>query len=475
MKVRTRFAPSPTGYIHIGNVRTALFAFLVARSHNGQFILRLEDTDQKREVDGSDAHIIKTLHTLNIVYNEGPDIGGQFAPYRQSERLDSYKKWAYKLIEKGRAYVDPYSPEQLQKFRNECMSAKKPFRYRDYRPENPPPWDGTQPLRFKSEPRDYSWNDEVMGNLSASSDAIDDFILIKSDGFPTYNFAHIVDDIEMKISHVIRGQEFNSSMPNYLNLYDALDIKWPIFAHLPHILSENGNKKLGKRDGAKDVLEYLQDGILVEAMNNYIASMGWNDGTEQEIFSMDELIAKFALNRVGRSGALFDEKRLIWLNGQWIKKLNFEDLFARCENFWGKSGENASEIERRKVLGVVHERLKTLVDLPNLSEYFFARPNPNWQLVDENKQLKKLSRNEQIKLLILTKEKLLQVSEDKWHEEDLQDVLNELLIETSSRPSMLFGVIRFALTWAKFSPGLPETMTALGKAEALARIDLAIK
>ncbi|MDR0957566.1 MAG: glutamate--tRNA ligase, partial [Candidatus Nomurabacteria bacterium] len=249
-KIRTRFAPSPTGFAHVGNLRTALFAYLVAKHADGDFILRLEDTDKNREVAGADDYILRAVKTLGLQYDEGPDIGGKFAPYRQSERLDSYKKWGQKLIDMGRAYADPYDSEQLQKFREESATQKKAFRYRDYRPENPPTWDGSQPLRFKSEPKDYSWQDAVMGDLSAGADAVDDFILIKSDGFPTYNFAHIIDDLEMEITHIIRGQEFISSMPNYLNLYEALEIERPIFAHVPHILNETGNKKLGKRDGA---------------------------------------------------------------------------------------------------------------------------------------------------------------------------------------------------------------------------------
>ncbi|HVX58757.1 MAG TPA: glutamate--tRNA ligase family protein, partial [Candidatus Saccharimonadales bacterium] len=178
MKARTRFAPSPTGYLHVGGIRTALFAWLLARQTNGEFILRLEDTDKKREVTGADQHIMDSLHALGLDYDEGPDIGGPFKPYRQSERLDSYKKWAQKLIEKGRAYADPYTPEEVQAFRDEAQKAKKPFLYRNHRPENPPTWDGTQPLRFKSTPKAYTWHDEVMGNLSTGPEVIDDFILI---------------------------------------------------------------------------------------------------------------------------------------------------------------------------------------------------------------------------------------------------------------------------------------------------------
>jgi hypothetical protein len=225
MTIRTRFAPSPTGFLHVGGIRTALFAYLVARQAGGAFVLRLEDTDQKREVPGSREHLIASLKSLGLNYDEGPDVGGAYGPYVQSERLYIYKRWAEKLIDAGRAYADPYTPEEIQAFRDQAQAEKRAFLYRNHRPESPPKWDGMQPLRFKSEPKAYKWHDEVMGDLSTGPEVIDDIILIKSDGYPTYNFAHIVDDAEMQISHVIRGQEFISSMPNYLNLYEALGIE----------------------------------------------------------------------------------------------------------------------------------------------------------------------------------------------------------------------------------------------------------
>lgn len=476
--IRTRFAPSPTGFAHVGNIRTALFAFLVARHSNGEFILRLEDTDKNREVEGADDYILEAVKALGLIYDEGPDIGGPYGPYRQSERLDVYKKWAEKLIESGRAYVDPYTREELEDFREQAKQNKKPFLYRNHRPKNPPKWDGTQPLRFKSEPKDYKWHDEVMGDLSAGKDAVDDFIIMKSDSYPTYNFAHIVDDAEMKITHIIRGQEFISSTPNYLNLYEALGISSPVFATVPHVLNETGNKKLGKRDGAKDVMEYLREGYLPEALVNFIATLGWNDGTEQEVFSMDELIEKFTLDRVGKSGARFDEKRLVWLNGQWIKKLVVDELHNRtlgsavATNFWLQHGAKADAARQLEVLSVVQDRLKTLADLPKLSEFFFVPPKPNWAMIDGDKKLSKVRREELISLLDSAIDKLQNTN---WEKDEIQESLNELLVETDKKPVILFGVIRFALTWAPFSPGLPETMLLLGKNETIKRLETAVK
>lgn len=466
-KVVTRFAPSPTGYIHVGSIRTALFAWLLARQNNGQFILRLEDTDQSREVKGADEHIIKSIKILGLNYDQGPDIGGPHSPYRQSERLDIYNNWADRLIEAGRAYADPYSKEEIDSFRQQAIKNKQAFLYRNHRPKNPPKWDGTTALRFKSDPKKYTRNDAVMGPLTTGPEVIDDFILIKSDGFPTYNFCHIVDDAEMGITHIIRGQEFLSSMPNYLNLYEALGIEPPIIASVPHIMNENGNKKLGKRDGAKDVLEYIRDGYLVEAMVNFIATLGWNDGTEQEIYSIAELIEKFSLEKVQKSGARFDEKRLLWTNGQWIRSLDVEDLYKRCVDFWPKSADNYDKDYKIRVLKLAQERMKTLVDLPMLTNFFFDKPTVNTNLVSNNKQLKKLNNAEIANLINQTISKL-QIAD--FTEESITNALNDLLVETGQKPGTLFSLIRIFTTWTEFSPGLAESLVLLGKTKTINRL-----
>lgn len=471
-EIRTRFAPSPTGFMHVGGVRTALFAWLVARANNGSFILRIEDTDRKREVEGSAAHIMNSLRALGLDWDEGPDKGGEYGPYLQSERLEIYHKYARKLIASGRAYADPYSSDTLNDFREQARVAKKPFLYRNHRPENPPEWDGTTPLRFRSQPQKYSWHDEVMGDLAAGEEVVDDFILIKSDGFPTYNFAHIVDDLEMGITHVIRGQEFIASQPNYLNLYDALEIERPIFATMPHILAETGGKKLGKRDGAKDVLDYLKDGFIREALTNFIATLGWNDGTEQEVFTVDELIEKFDLSRVQKSGARFDAKRLLWLNGQHIRELAPDDLYMRAEDFWGAEAATADEEHKREVLTLTQDRLKTLRDLPLLTSYFFAEPTPDWTMIEELKPLKKIPHEELVELLKLANTKL---DASEWNASSLQTALNELLEETGQKPAVLFSIIRLSVSWAQFSPALNETLATLGKDVALKRIAKSIE
>lgn len=471
--IRTRFAPSPTGFLHVGGIRTALFAFLVAEQSDGKFILRLEDTDQKREVPGSAEHLISSLKAIGITYDEGPDIGGDFGPYIQSQRLDHYKKWAEKLIADGRAYADPYSPEQIQGFRDQAAAEKKAFRYRDHRPENPPVWDGSQPLRLKSDPKSYDYHDEVMGDITTSPEVIDDIILIKSDGYPTYNFAHIIDDAEMEITHVIRGQEFISSMANYLNLYEALNLERPVFAHMPHIMNEQGNKKLGKRDGAKDVLDYIRDGYLPETMVSFIATLGWNDGTEQEIFTMSELIEKFSLDRVQRSGARFDEKRLLWMNGQFIRELPLNDLADRIEYFWPESAKKYPESYKKQVLTLAQDRLKTFKDLPGLTNYFFEEPRRDNELITGNKQLKKLSAEEINSLVKLAYDKLSTL--ESWDAESIQNALNQLLEETGQKPGILFSLIRIVTTWAPFSPQLNDTLALIGRERTLERLRRAIQ
>lgn len=476
MKARTRFAPSPTGYIHVGNVRSALYPYLIAKQTKGDFVLRIEDTDQARFVDGAEELILGTLKWLGLDWDEGPQISGgekgDFGPYHQTQRKDHYLKWAQKMIDLGLAYADPYSPEEVQEFRELAKSQKRAFLFREYRPENPPEWElGKYPLRFKvPEVKRYVWQDAVMGELSAGPEALDDFILIKTDGLPTYNFAHIIDDFEMKITHVIRGAEYIASTPKYLSLYEALEIKPPVLAHVPHILAPTGNKKLGKRDGAKSVNEYKKEGILPEAMLNFLAQLGWNDGTEQDIFTKEELIEKFSLSRVQKSGARFDEQRLIWLNGQWIRRLELDDLFKRVDDFWGEAGKLADQVKKKEVLAIVQDRLKTLTDLPVASEYFFTRPEVNLTLFGQNKQMKKLESSEKINLLEQIFEKFSDINSENWERENLQNSLNDLLEITGQKPGILFQLLRISITFSPFSPNLNDTLAVLGKEESLERI-----
>lgn len=473
----TRFAPSPTGYIHIGNVRSAIYPYLLAHGPaaegDGKMILRIEDTDRARYVEGATELIEDTLRWLGLDWDEGPIIGGPNEPYFQSERKEIYHEWARRLIAEGRAYADPTPAEQIEEYRKKCNEDHIPFRYRDYRPENPPEWQPGMPLRLLTIPKAYDWHDEVMGDMHSGPEVLDDIILIKKDGFPTYNFAHIVDDAEMGVTHVMRGVEYLPSTPNYLALYEAFGLTRPKLVSLPHILAPTGNKKLGKRDGAKSVTEYRDDGVLAEAMLNYLACLGWNDGTEQEVYTKIELIARFSLDRIQSSGARYDETKLYWYNGQWIRKIFTEDgvdaLYSRTEGFWPEAAASYDDEYRKEVLSIIYDRLKTLSDLRTMTEYFFSDPAIDLDMLVKNKFLKKLSESEIEELLKVVIRRLSDESE--WNAERLQAVLNELLTETGKKPAELFSLIRLSVSFAPFSPALDLTLAVLGKERTLARLN----
>ncbi len=473
MEIVTRFAPSPTGYIHIGNVRSAIYPYLFARQNNGKMILRIEDTDRERYVEGATELIEDTLKWLGLEWDEGPIVGGEHGPYFQSERLKIYHEWARKLIAEGRAYADPTPAEKIDEYRRECNEKKVPFLYRNFRPTETPEWEPGIPLRFKTEPKEYEWTDAVMGEMHTGPEVLDDIILIKKDGYPTYNFAHIVDDAEMGVTYIMRGVEYLSSTPNYLALYEAFGLKRPVLVSLPHILAPQGNKKLGKRDGAKSVTEYRADGILPETILNYLACLGWNDGTEQEIYTKEELIERFSLDKIQTSGARYDETKLFWMNGQWIRRIFDEQgcsaLYDRTEGFWPEAAAKYSEDYRKKVLSIIYDRLKTLSNLDEMTEYFFADPEIDVNMIIENKFLKKMSESEIENLLKVTISKLTALKD--WNADVLQEALNELLAETGKKPAELFSLIRVAVSFAPFSPALNLTLDVLGREVSLARLN----
>ena len=382
-KVVTRFAPSPTGFLHIGAVRSALYAYLFARQNDGTFILRIEDTDKAREVEGSIDHIQESLKWLNIDWDYGPDKPGDFGSCLQSERLDTYKEYAQKLIDKGLAYPDPYTSEELEAFRNKAQEEKRPFLFREYRPDTFDEWDGEKPLRFKvPEVKRYEWTDAVRGKLSAGEEMLDDIIIIKADGYPTYNFAHIVDDLEMGVTHVMRGEEFISSTPKFLSIYDALEIPYPIFATLPPIMGPDGKKKLSKRDGAKDLLEYRTEGYLPEALRNFLALIGWNPGGNDEIFPTDELLEKFSIDKIQKSGGAFNEEKLQWMNKQYLEKESNDfkvDYFSSALPDSIKSLPQYNDERLGKLAPVAFERIGNKLEIKEAAEageysYAFATP-----------------------------------------------------------------------------------------------------
>ena len=468
-KVVTRFAPSPTGFIHVGNLRTALYAYLWAKKNNGTFILRIEDTDKVREVDGSIEHIMKSLKWLGVDWDEGPDIGGVYAPYKQSERLDSYKKYAQILIDKGLAYPDPYTEKEVDKFREKAELEKRAFLYREHRPESFGIWDGTKPLRFKvPEIKSYKWNDIVYGDLSAGTEALDDFILIKSDGYPTYNFAHVIDDLEMGITHVMRGQEFISSVPKYLSLYDALGIERPLFATLPPIMGKDGHKKLGKRDGAKDVLDYETEGYLPEAMMNFLVFLGWNPGGDKEIFSKDELINIFDISRIGHSGAQWNDDKLDWFNKEYIKKLPKEELKNKIFECL------PDELKLEKLIPIISERISKFGDIKNMIsagelDFFYKTPEfSKEKLIYKDTPIEKIKGN-----LSLAVSALKEISENEFTKENIKVCLNGVVYIAGKSGEVLHPV-RYALSGLDKSPDPFTIAEILGKNETLSRLQKAI-
>ncbi|HVV39175.1 MAG TPA: glutamate--tRNA ligase [Candidatus Paceibacterota bacterium] len=458
-EVVTRFAPSPTGFMHVGGVRTALFAWLYARKQGGTFILRIEDTDREREVAGSIEHIQESLKWLGLDWDQGP--------IKQSDRLPTYKTWAQRLIDKGYAYADPYTEEEVESFRKKAEEEKHPFLYRNHRPESPAAWDGTKPLRFKVPAiKRFEWNDLVRGTLSAGEEALDDFILIKSDGYPTYNFAHIVDDIEMGVTHVMRGEEFISSTPKFLSLYEALEAVPPQFATMPVILGPDGNKKLSKRDGAKDLLEYRAEGYLPEAMVNFLALLGWHPEGEQEIFSREELVQAFSIERVQKSGAKFDEQKLLWVNHEHIKKLSEEAFAKRLKDFIQQEVEPA-------LVPLVKERAQTLGQAAQIlkTEFDFLSGEP---MYDKDLLLKGAKAEAADVQNYLTKavELLSGVSDEGFTSEAVKEVVFPYATEVG-RASVLWPM-RIALSGKEKSPD-PFTLAGLlGKKTTLERLNKAL-
>ncbi len=473
MNVRTRFAPSPTGFLHVGSARTALFAWLHARKHGGQFILRIEDTDKEREIEGVIGHIMQSLRWLGIEWDEGPDNGGPHEPYIQSGRLDLYRTYAEKLVASGFAYPDPYTSEEVEVFRKKAEEEKRPFLFRDYRPETELEWDGKAPLRFKAPfIKRYTWNDLVRGELTAGEEAVDDFILIKGDGYPTYNFCHVVDDIEMEITHVMRGEEFISSTPKFLSLYDALELPPPIFATLPPILGEGGNKKLSKRDGAKDILDYEREGYLPEAFVNFLALLGWNPGTEQELFSPEELIAEFDISRIQKSGAMFNEEKLLFVNQQWMRRLSDEDFILKG-NF-----EVTDESRLRKAVHLLKERAHTFGEaremLTGELSCLFLRPSYN---------ATQLRAKEPADLGTFTHDtltQLLRIVADIPENAEMEEIKTMIMPiadanpkETGGRGAVLWP-LRYALSGQERSPDPFSLIFILGKEESMLRIQEAL-
>lgn len=468
-KIVTRFAPSPTGFVHIGGIRTALFAYLLARKHGGTFILRIEDTDRARVVDGSLEHIQESLRWLGLDWDYGPDKPGPFGSTIQSERRETYLPWAKKLIEKGLAYPDPFTKEEVDEFRKQAEQEKRAFLYRDHRPKVFGTWDEKTALRYKvPEIKRYEWYDEARGKLSAGPEALDDIVIMKADGYPVYALAHIVDDYNMGVTHILRSDEWISSVPRFLSLYESLEIPPPLQATLPPILRDDRTKKLGKRDGAKDVLDYKNEGYLPIAILNYIALIGWNPGTEQEIFTLDELIKVFSIDRIQKAGGAFDEEKLKWFNREHMKRLSSEEIEKNIlENL-------PQDMRNKKLVPVIFERISKWSDVKNMVEageldLFFKAPE-----YDKAKLIYKNSTAENTKLSLEISIKVLNnIDEEDFN---LENIKNTLMLVAENMPARgeLLHPVRYALSGMDKSPDPFIIASILGKNETLKRLQKAI-
>jgi len=483
-KIVTRFAPSPTGYLHIGGVRTALFAWAFARKNDGTFILRIEDTDKAREVEGSIAHIIDSLKWIGITWDEGVDIGGPNAPYLQSERLDSYRRYAQILVDKGLAYADPYTPEEVEVFRVKAQEEKRPFLFRDHRPENPPVWDGTQPLRFKTtNVKSYQWDDLVYGSLSAGPEALDDFILIKGDGYPTYNLSHIIDDLEMGVTHIMRADEFIASTPKFLALYEALEITPPQFVTLPPIMAPDGKKKLGKRDGAKDILDYKAEGYLPQAMLNFLAFIGWNPGDEREVMGAEEFINAFEISRIHRSGGGFNVDKLDWFNREHLKRLSYEEQEEFISKFIPdnfKKLPGYTNLILHNITPIIMERItkgKDIIDMAGSGEigYFFSKPEIEVNnLFFKSSKIPTENKNETLANYLSQIVSILDgIDSSSYNKENIKSVIWPYADEVG-RGDVLWPM-RYALSGRDKSPDPFTLAEILGKEESISRIKEAIR
>ena len=484
-KVRVRYAPSPTGDPHVGNIRTAIFDWLFARRSGGTFIVRIEDTDQSRKVEGALENILEGLRWLGLDWDEGPDIGGPYGPYFQSERLDMYRRVCDALLEKEHVYYCYCSPQRLQEMRRIQQHEKRPPGYdrrcRDpnvaeqARLENP---DAIPVIRFKMPLEGKTtFHDVIRGEVVFENHLLDDFVLLKSDGFPTYHLASVVDDHLMKITHVIRAEEWLSSTPRHVLLYQALEWDPPVFAHLPMILGSN-RSKLSKRHGAASILEYRKQGYLPQVMLNFLALLGWSLDDKTEIISQRDLIAHFGLERIGKAGAIFNQEKLDWMNGHYIRELSVQDLAEKVMPFLedpekGLPKEVTRLIDREylgRIVPLIQERLKTLAEAPELTSFFFVE-HLNYDSKDlVQKGMDSDATRDALKEALTHLEDL-----EAFDTQSLEDLLRPMAEKLGLKTGQLFGSLRVATTGRKTAPPLFQTMEVLGKGRCLKRITEAFK
>ena len=480
MTVRVRFAPSPTGHLHIGSARTALFNFLFARKHGGKYILRIEDTDTSRNRADAVEGFIDGFKWLGLEWDEGPDVGGEFGPYTCMERLDIYRRYIDRLLEEGKAYYCYCTKEELDRERQEANAQGKVYRYSgkcarlDEETRNRYEWEGRpRTIRFRiPEDREIVFRDLIRGEVHFHTKDMGDFVIVKSNGVPLYNLAVTIDDALMKITHVIRGEEHLSNTPAQLLLYEAFGWDPPEFGHLPLILNESG-KKLSKRDETvmQFIEQYRESGYLPEALNNYLALLGWSppgEYAEQEIFSMDELIRLFSFDRVSKAGAIFDPEKLKWMNGEYIKKLDIETLTDMALPYL-KEHYGIEQLDREwveQLVALYQPSLSYLKELPEKVELFFRD-----ELHHDEEAREVLTQSSVPAVVSAFQEKVKGMNDAEFQPADIKKMLKEIQKETGYKGKQLFMPIRAAVTGQTHGPDLNQTLFLLGREKVLRRIE----
>lgn len=474
-RVRVRFAPSPTGFLHVGGARTALFNWLFARHHGGDFVLRIEDTDQVRSTEESVQAIFDGLNWLGLDWDEGPEKDRGHGPYFQTERLDLYYQYAQQLMDQGRAYYCYCTPEELDLRRQEAQAKGEAWQYDrkccQLSPEQEAEYKAAgrkRVIRFKSPDQGRIVVDDlVRGKVVFESEVVDDFVIIKSDGMPTYNFAVVVDDHLMEITHVIRGEDHLSNTPKQIQLYQALGWELPQFAHISMILGPD-KTKLSKRHGATSVIQYAADGYLPETMLNYLALLGWSYNATDTLFTKDQLCAYFTLDGVSKNPAVFDLTKLQWMNGVYIREASIDRLVELVRPYLEEAGFIGSDLspeetERlREIVVEMQTRMKTLVEIVDLTSYFFTAVEYEEAAL---KNLKKENVPEMLELLAANLEQLTEFT-PATIEAEFKKILEQLEV----KPGILIHPVRAALTGRKVSPGIYETVYLIGQLEAVKRL-----
>ncbi len=478
MTVRTRYAPSPTGFMHVGNLRTALYEYLIAKSQGGRFVLRIEDTDRERLVEGAVDVIYNTLKVAGLSHDEGPDVGGEYGPYVQSERKDMYLPYAEQLIKEGKAYRCFCTKERLEKLSEESVGGGYDGHCRDLPQEEIDRLleEGTPYVIRQKMPREGSttFSDAVFGDITVENTELTDQILIKSDGYPTYNFANVIDDHTMGITHVVRGCEYLSSTPKYNLLYEAFGWEIPTYVHLPLIMGKNEDgsvSKLSKRHGATGFEDLVADGYLPEAIINYIALLGWCPKSNQEIFTLQELTENFHVDEISKSPSVFDYDKLSWLNGEYLRAMSPEQFAAVAKPYFDEVFADAS-YDAMKLAAILQQRTVKLTDIPGVIDFFKELPEYDKELFVNKKSKTTLENVPSILKAVFDELSAL----ESWDAEGIKESLINLAVKLELKNGTVMWPARIAVAGKTVTPGgAVEILDILGREESLRRMKLGLE